>query len=217
MDENIRKLDLHEHILTRPGMYIGRNWDAEAIGVLITELCDLAIRPDHANECSNLKVVIVNDNIISIIDDGRGLPVEITRIDQSVELPKIEHIFLWLMPTRTTLSYHEKFGFLSYLSVVLNNVSSQLEIETRFDGIWYRLMCSRGKITEKLHKIDGVISRDKGTQITFTPDPLIFTDFKFDFERLLTGMTELKHEYPKINLSIEDNRTNKTVVVQASA
>jgi DNA gyrase subunit B len=207
MDENIVKLNLREHILTRPGMYIGRDWDAGAVHSLLVEICRLAIAPEFSNECSNLKVIIQHDTSISIVDDGRGLPVEAIRIDQSVELPKIEHIFLWLMKSNPLPAYYKDFGFLNYLSVVLNNVSSLLEVETKFDGNWYRLTCARGKIIDHLHKIDMPVSRNKGTRLTFTPDPVIFADFRFNYEEILTGLSELKGEYPTVSLLAEDKRS----------
>ena len=67
MDGNIRKLNLREHIISRPGMYIGRDWDAEAINVLIDEISRTAMQPDHANECSSLQVVIHHDTSIPIL------------------------------------------------------------------------------------------------------------------------------------------------------
>src|SRR6202008_1423464 len=122
----------------------------------------LAIEPEAANQCANLKVVIEGDTELSIIDDGRGLPVELIRIDESVQRPKIEHVFSWMFTTNPLPSYYEKFGFLNYLGFVFNAMSRRLVIETYFEGQGYRLVCGQGEIVRKLQKLADSDALNKG-------------------------------------------------------
>src|SRR5689334_21461352 len=94
-------------VLRVPEMYIGHQWDSEGLYFLLVAIMELAIRPEAANECAYLKVVIEGETVLSIIDDGRGLPIEMVRIDQSVQRPKIEHVFSWRMTTNPLPAYYK--------------------------------------------------------------------------------------------------------------
>jgi DNA gyrase subunit B len=208
-DPSVIKLSLREFVLTRPKMFIGRAWDDIAIYKLIRWLSYYAVNREAANASAILKVVIEHENEVSIIDDGRGLPVERTQVGQSIIRPKIEHVLSTLFTTNPLPAYYEEWGFLNYLGYVVNAISERLEIETQYDGIWYGIICGRGNILEHLHPIDQVAARTKGTRLTFTPDPLVFPDFSFDFDRVVAEMNELKREFPIIEFVIEDKLTRR--------
>ena len=200
-------------ILSRPEMFIGRRWDSDGLYHLIFLIMQSSLDPAHANQCSALDVVIEKDTVVSIQDNGRGLPVETVRIDQSVRLPKIEHVFSWMFTSNPLPSYYEKFGFLNYLGFVFNAMSRRLQIETCFEGQGYELTCAQGEIIKKLHKVaDSRIQ--KGTRFTFTPDQAIFPVFQFDFESLHAKLRALKDEFPAASLTLEDRRSGEKIEIQ---
>jgi DNA gyrase/topoisomerase IV subunit B len=169
----------------------------------------LAVQPESANLCSELKVTIEGETVLSIADNGRGLPIESIRIEQSESLPRIEHVFSWIVTRHPTPAYYEGFGFLDYLAVVLNAVSERLHVETSFEGRRYELTCMRGEIVDKLREVVDNAGQNKGTRLTFTPDSVLFPDFKFDFETLDEGLHQLKNEFPFVNMILKDQRLNR--------
>lgn len=205
---------MREAVLRTPEMYIGHQWDANGLYFLLFEIMRLAIQPESANLCSNLKVVIEGNTVLSIIDDGRGLPIEPIRIDESVQLPKIEHVFSWMVTTNPLPTYYKNFGFLDYLGFVLNAVSGHLQVETHFEGHRYELTCMRGEIVNKLRRTSDSPVQNKGTRLTFTPDPALFPDFKFEFESLHARLQELKREFSSVNIILEDKRSNQKAEIQ---
>jgi DNA gyrase subunit B len=195
-------------ILSRPEMFIGRRWDSDGLYYLIFLIMESALEPEKANQCSSLEVVIESETWLSISDNGRGLPVESARIDQSVRLPKIEHVFSWMFTTNPLPTYYEKFGFLNYLGFIFNAMSRRLLIETCFEGQAYRLTCGQGEIVQRLKQAaDPHIQ--KGTRFTFTPDQAIFPCFKFDFASLETRLRELKSAFPAVSITLEDKTSNQ--------
>jgi len=174
----------------------------------------LAIQPVSANQCSNLAVVIEDETILSITDDGRGLPIEQIKIGESIERPKIEFVFSGIFSTNPLPSYYQEFGFLNYLGFVLNAVSERLQVETHFEGNIYELTCSKGEIVDHLHKVENTLTLPKGTRLIFTPDPDLFPYFRFELEKLLIGLVSLKQEYQTVDLVLEDKKSGKSIRVQ---
>ncbi len=193
-------------------MYIGHQWNADGLYFLLVEVMRLAIRPELANLCSKLQVVIEGDTVLSILDDGRGLPIESIQIDQSVERPKIEHVFSWMFTTNPPLAYCKDFGYFNYLGFVLNAVSEQLEVEPYFERQRYTLTCGRGEIVDPLRRISDT-PNGKGTRLTFTPDPDIFPELKFEFEDLYTKLSELKRVSLRVQIVLEDKRSTRKVEI----
>jgi DNA gyrase subunit B len=214
MQQDIPLITMRESVLRAPGMYIGHQWDTEGLYFLLFEVMRLAIQPESANLSSNLKVIIESETVLSIIDDGRGLPIEPIRIAESVERPKIEHVLSMVVTSHPSRSYFEEFGFLDYPGCVLNAVSEHLQVETNFEGHRYELTCARGEIVIKLRKVADPVIPNKGTRLTVTPDPVVFPAFKFEFETLNTRLHELKHEFPSINMTLEDKRSNQKIDIQ---
>ena len=204
-------------ILSRPDMFTGRYWDRDGLYFLIFLIMESALEPEQANQCSALEVVIEGETRLSISDNGRGLPVEIVRIDQSVRRPKIEHVFSWMFTSNPRPSYYEAFGFLGYLGFVFNAMSRRLLIETCFEGQGYRLICGQGEIVRKLHKIADSNPQNKGTRFTFTPDQAIFPCFRFDFETVRKGLDELKRKFPSASITLEDKVSAQKIDIQSQA
>jgi DNA gyrase/topoisomerase IV subunit B len=84
----------------------------------------------------------------------------------------------------------------------------------QYGGIWYGIVCGKGKILEHLHQIDQVAARTKGTRLTFTPDPIVFPVFKFNFDRLVAELNELKRDFPIIDFIVEDRLVRRESVIQ---
>jgi DNA gyrase subunit B len=212
----MNKLEKRAFVLSHPEMFIGRQWDSDGLYFLLFVVMESAIDPKHSNQCSALNMVIESESILVVSDNGCGLPVELTRIDQSVELPKIEHVFSWPFTTNPLPAYYKKFGFLNYLGFVLNAVSGRLLVETYFEGQGYALTCAQGEIIKHLKPVgaDGI---QKGTRLTITPDLAVFPDFKFDFESLETRLRDLKRAFPTITMTLEDKSTNRKIEIQIPA
>lgn len=212
----IRKMTVkesREQILRIPEMFIGRQWNANGLYFLLFKIMKLAIEPEKANQCSLLGAIIESETKLSIIDNGRGLPVESVRIVKSVVRPKIEHVFSFMVTMHPTPAYYEDFGFLDYRAILLSAVSERLHIETYFEGQGYELMCVQGEIVDHLKPVaDDVIQ--KGTRLTFTPDPIVFPDFKFDFESVHRGLNELKREYPAVSMTLEDKMSGQKIEIE---
>lgn len=190
-------------ILKNGGMFIGRRWDADGLYFFLSLIMESAVMPERANQCSALNVVIERETVLSISDDGRGLPVEVTHLGQSLPRPKIEYVFSWTWTTNPLPAYYQEFGFFNWQGYVLNAISRQLHIETCFDGQAYELTCGQGEIIQRLRPVgEGGIS--KGTRLTFTPDPAIFPGFKFDFQILEIKLRELKSNFPAVRFTLED-------------
>jgi DNA gyrase subunit B len=201
------------YILSRPEQFIGRRWDAEGLYHLLYLIMESALDPQKANQSTALTVVIEGENVLSISDNGRGLPVEIARVDQSVRLPKIEHVFSWMFTSNPLPSYYEKFGFLNYQGFLFNAMSRRLHIETCFEGQGYALTCGQGEISKRLRKVADAHVQ-KGTHFTFTPDPAIFPCFGFDFEKLRTKLQDLKRAFPDASITLEDKRSDQKVEIE---
>jgi DNA gyrase subunit B len=131
LDSPVIKLSPREFVLTRSSMFIGRTWDDVAIYKLIRWLSFYAVNLEAANASTRLRIVIEHENEVSIIDDGRGLPVESIQVEQSIVRPKIEHVLSGLFTTNPLPAYYKKWGYLNYLGYVVNAISERLEIETQ--------------------------------------------------------------------------------------
>ncbi len=188
---NLERLKMdkkRELVLRSPQMFIGREWNADGLYFLVHSVMRLAIQPMSANLCSNLEVVIEDETV--------------------------EYVFSGIFSTNPLPPYYQDFGFLNYLGFVLSAVSEHLRVETNFEGNRYELTCAKGKIVKHLQKVMTSTAPNKGTQLTFTPDSEVFPNFKFDFEELLTGLRDLKHEYPGVKLILEDKKLRQRIEVQ---
>lgn len=199
----IQVLEGLEAVRMRPGMYIGST-SKEGLHHLVWEIVDNSIDEALAGFASKIEVFIEPDNSITVVDNGRGIPVD---IQEKTGRPAVETVF-------TVLHAGGKFGGGGYKvsgglhgvgSSVVNALSTQLDVHVYKNGQVYFQEYRRGEVVADL-KIVGETDRN-GTTVHFTPDPEIFTETtEFDFAKLNKRIQELAFLNRGLNLSITDKR-----------
>ncbi|EMB61028.1 DNA topoisomerase (ATP-hydrolyzing) subunit B [Streptococcus mutans] len=202
----IQVLEGLEAVRMRPGMYIGST-SKEGLHHLVWEIVDNSIDEALAGFASHVQVFIEEDNSITVIDDGRGIPVD---IQQKTGRPAVETVF-------TVLHAGGKFGGGGYKvsgglhgvgSSVVNALSTQLDVRVHKNGKIHYQEYHRGVVAEDLKVIgDTDIT---GTIVHFTPDPEIFTETtEFDFDKLAKRIQELAFLNKGLKISITDKRSGQ--------
>ncbi|CAI3387311.1 DNA topoisomerase (ATP-hydrolyzing) subunit B [Enterococcus cecorum] len=199
----IQVLEGLEAVRKRPGMYIGST-SSEGLHHLVWEIVDNSIDEALAGFATNIQVIIEKDNSITVIDDGRGIPVD---IQEKTGRPAVETVF-------TVLHAGGKFGGGGYKvsgglhgvgSSVVNALSTSLDVKVYKDGKIYYQEYRRGHVVDDL-KIIGETERH-GTTVHFVPDPEIFTETtEYNFDKLATRIRELAFLNRGLHISIEDTR-----------
>ena len=199
----IQVLEGLEAVRLRPGMYIGST-AKEGLHHLVWEIVDNSIDEALAGFASHIQVYIEKDNSITVVDDGRGIPVD---IQEKTGRPAVETVF-------TVLHAGGKFGGGGYKvsgglhgvgSSVVNALSTQLDVHVHKNGQVYFQEYRRGEVVADL-EIVGSTDRT-GTTVHFTPDPEIFTETtEFDFAKLDKRVQELAFLNRGLHLSIIDKR-----------
>src|SRR3989440_5106974 len=202
----IDKLEGLEAVRKRPGMYIG-DPDERGLHHMVFEVLDNSIDEHLAGFCSRIEVTIHVDGSVSVLDNGRGIPVD---IHPKWKMPAVELVL-------TNLHAGGKFGQGAYKysgglhgvgAKCVNALSDWFKVEVSRDGKVYDMEFARGVTMRKL----GVIGTSKhtGTLVTFKPDPTIFTittEFKFDI--LANRMRELAFLNPGVEILLSDERDEK--------
>ena len=199
----IQVLEGLEAVRLRPGMYIGST-SKEGLHHLVWEIVDNSIDEALAGFANKIEVFIETDNSITVIDNGRGIPVD---IQERTGRPAVETVF-------TVLHAGGKFGGGGYKvsgglhgvgSSVVNALSAQLDVRVYKNGQVYYQEYRRGEVVADL-KVIGETDRS-GTTVHFTPDPEIFTETtEFEFTNLNKRIQELAFLNRGLNLSITDKR-----------
>lgn len=199
----IQVLEGLEAVRLRPGMYIGST-AKEGLHHLVWEIVDNSIDEALAGFAKHIQVYIEKDNSITVVDDGRGIPVD---IQEKTGRPAVETVF-------TVLHAGGKFGGGGYKvsgglhgvgSSVVNALSTQLDVHVHKNGQIYFQEYRRGEVVADL-EIVGSTDRT-GTTVHFTPDPEIFTETtEFDFAKLDKRVQELAFLNRGLHLSIIDKR-----------
>ncbi|WP_105113231.1 DNA topoisomerase (ATP-hydrolyzing) subunit B [Streptococcus suis] len=199
----IQVLEGLEAVRMRPGMYIGTT-SKEGLHHLVWEIVDNSIDEALAGFASKIEVYIEPDNSITVVDNGRGIPVD---IQEKTGRPAVETVF-------TVLHAGGKFGGGGYKvsgglhgvgSSVVNALSTQLDVHVYKNGQVYFQEYRRGEVVADL-KVVGEADRT-GTTVHFTPDPEIFTETtEFEFAKLNKRIQELAFLNRGLNLSITDKR-----------
>ena len=206
-DENsIQVLEGLEAVRKRPGMYIGSTGE-RGLHHLVYEIVDNSIDEALAGHCDKISVELLDDGIVRVTDNGRGIPVG---INPQKGIPTVTVVF-------TILHAGGKFGGNGYKvsgglhgvgASVVNALSSWLEVEVRDGKDVYRQRYEKGNIVTELEKVG--TSDTTGTTVTFKPDPTIFTDTTtYDYDILLTRLREQAFLNAGIRIVLEDKRTDE--------
>jgi DNA gyrase subunit B len=204
-ESQIQVLEGLEAVRKRPGMYIGST-SIRGLHHLVYEIVDNSIDEAMAGYCKNINVFIHANNSVTVIDDGRGMPVG---IHHKMKIPTVEVIM-------TVLHAGGKFGGGAYKvsgglhgvgASVVNALSDVCEVEVKVDGEIWKQTFSKGKTTSTLVKTG--TTEEHGTKIFFTPDAEIFEEIDFDYETLSQRLRELAFLNKNIRITIEDERQDK--------
>ena len=207
--DQIQILEGLEAVRKRPGMYIGST-SIRGLHHLVYEIVDNSVDEALAGYCDTIKVYIHEDNSITVIDNGRGIPVG---INHKAGLPAVEVVF-------TVLHAGGKFGGGGYKvsgglhgvgASVVNALSEWLEVEIYKEGKIYKQRYERGKVIYKL-KVVGECEADKtGTKVTFLPDKEIFEETVFDFDTLKQRFREMAFLTKGLRINLIDERGEELV------
>lgn len=206
-DENqIQVLEGLEAVRKRPGMYIG-SVSERGLHHLVYEIVDNSVDEALAGYCTEINVEILPDNIISVQDNGRGVPLG---MHHKVKKPAIEVVY-------TVLHAGGKFGGGGYKvsgglhgvgGSVVNALSEWMSVEScNGDGL-YQISFSRGKVTEELHKVKD--QKQTGTKVTFKADAEIFDTTVYNAETLIQRFREMAFLNKGLKITFWDKREEES-------
>ena len=201
----IQVLEGLEAVRKRPSMYIG-SISSRGLHHLVSEVVDNSIDEALAGFCDTIKVTINSDNSITVVDNGRGIPVDMHKTGK----PAVEVVM-------TVLHAGGKFGDGGYkvsgglhgvgVSCV-NALSEKMEVEVRRNGKRYGIEFMRGKTSKPLYEIGEANST--GTTVHFIPDKTIFTETVYDYDILRLRLRELAFLNKGVTISLQDERDGRS-------
>ena len=207
--DQIQILEGLEAVRKRPGMYIGST-SSRGLHHLVYEIVDNAVDEALAGYCDTIQVTINKDNSVTVIDNGRGIPVG---INHKAGIPAVEVVF-------TILHAGGKFGGGGYKvsgglhgvgASVVNALSTHLEVTIYHEGKIYRQRYERGKVVYKLKVIGECDPKKTGTTVTFLPDSEIFEETIFDFNVLKQRLREMAFLTKNIKIVLRDDRPEEPI------
>ena len=202
--EQIQVLEGLEAVRKRPGMYIGST-SLRGLHHLVYEVVDNSIDEALAGYCTHIEVSIEEDNSITVVDNGRGIPVAMHKVGK----PAVEVVL-------TVLHAGGKFGGEGYpisgglhgvgISVV-NALSVWTKVAVKRDGYLWNISFTRGRTEQPLKKIRPLEKDEEtGTKVSFKPDHEIFPDTVYDFDTLKTRLRELAFLNKGLHITLTDKR-----------
>ena len=214
--DQIQILEGLEAVRKRPGMYIGTT-SSRGLHHLVYEIVDNAVDEALAGFCDTIDVTINEDNSITVIDNGRGIPVG---INHKAGIPAVEVVF-------TILHAGGKFGGGGYKvsgglhgvgASVVNALSNWLEVEICQGGKVYKQRYERGHVCYALKEIGTCPMEKTGTKVTFLPDDTIFTETTvYDFDVLKRRLREMAFLTKGLRIILRDNRTEEETFLEGGS
>lgn len=207
--DEIQILEGLEAVRKRPGMYIGST-SSRGLHHLVYEIVDNSVDEALAGYCDYINITLNEDNSVTVIDNGRGIPIG---INQKAGLPAVEVVF-------TVLHAGGKFGGGGYKvsgglhgvgASVVNALSDWLEVEIFHEGKVYMQRYERGKVAKKLTVVGDCEPDKTGTKVTFLPDETIFEETIFDYDVLKQRFREMAFLTKGLKIELVDDRGEEQI------
>ena len=207
--DEIQILEGLEAVRKRPGMYIGST-SSRGLHHLVYEIVDNSVDEALAGFCDTIHVNINQDNSVTVVDNGRGIPIG---INHKAGLPAVEVVFTVLHAGGKFSGggYKVSGGLHGVGASVVNALSNWLEVEICHEGKIYKQRYERGKVVEKLTVIGDCAPDKTGTKVTFLPDDTIFEDTVFDYNVLKQRFREMAFLTRGLKIILRDERPEEPV------
>lgn len=202
--DQIQILEGLEAVRKRPGMYIGST-SSRGLHHLVYEIVDNSVDEALAGFCSEINVTVHPDNSVTVLDNGRGIPVD---IQKKAGISALEVVF-------TILHAGGKFGGGGYKvsgglhgvgASVVNALSSRLEVNVYRDGKIYQEVFAKGKVIEPVTVVGDCDPEKHGTEVTFLPDSEIFEETVYDYDTLKIRLRETAFLTKNLKITLNDER-----------
>ncbi|MCS7021168.1 MAG: DNA gyrase subunit B [Gemmataceae bacterium] len=207
-EEHLKTLKDAAHIRQNPGMYIG-NTQSAGLHHLVYEIVYNSVDEWLAGYCHNIRVVLHKDGAVSVIDDGRGIPVGIrpetgrSALEEALTIAGTSGKF-------DNEAYRVSVGLHGMGAKAMNALSEWCEAEVRRDGRVYKMEFERGYATTELQDLGPAPPGQTGTTITFKPDPEIFGDLSFDYDTLADRFREIAYLCQGLTIALIDERDGRS-------
>jgi len=196
-----------EAVRKRPGMYIGST-SSRGLHHLVYEVVDNSIDEAMGGYADKIDVTIHADDSITVVDNGRGIPVD---IHPTEKIPGVELAMTVLHAGgKFDKNTYKVSGGLHGVGVsVVNALSAQLKVWVKRDAQEYYMDFTRGVTTTKLKSLRKIGKGDRGTTVWFKPDNTIFTELSFDYATLATRLRELSFLNKGVTITLNDERPDQ--------